>query len=138
MYQSARPRFSGPKADLVSWQWARLALAQEIRKSLDWATQLLAHGQVSVSEALALVQLKTAEAARTHIQQRKRERESAIRMLIRIDSIGETLAERLISEFGSLEAMAEATPGQLQVVDGIGEKRARVIAKEIRKLISQG
>ncbi len=138
MYHPARPKFSGPRANLVSRQWARLALVQEVRRSLDWATELLVHGRVNVPEALALIQLKTAEAARTHIQQRKRERELRIRMLTRIDGIGQALAERLISEFGSLEAIAEAMPEQLQVVDGIGEKRARVIAKEIRKLISQG
>jgi len=135
MSHLARPRFSGPRADLVSERWARSVLSREIWKSLHRTTQMLARGQVHVPQAIALIQAETAEATRTHIQQRERERERKVRLLMEIDDIGKKSAESLIKEFGSLEAIAGATLEQLQAVDNIGEKRAQAITKGIRKLI---
>jgi len=102
------------------------------------AAQLMAYGEMGVSEAIALIREKTARATIASIQRRKTKRELDIGKLTKIKGIGKKTAERLISEFGSLEAIAKATLEQLQAVPGIGEKRAKVIARGVRKSIRRG
>jgi ERCC4-type nuclease len=126
---------SYPQYELVAEQRARLAVARAFRKEFDLAAQLIAYGEMGVSEVIALIRAKTARATIASMQRRKTKRELDIRKLTKIKGIGKKTAEHLISEFGSLEAVAKATLEQLQTVPGIAEKRAKVIARGVPKLI---
>jgi ERCC4-type nuclease len=55
--------------------------------------------------------------------------------LMQIEGIGPVLAERLYDEFGSLEAIVQATPERLMLVEGIGEVRLQTIPEDVRVLM---
>lgn len=135
MRDTIRPRFSGPFAAQVSREWARIKLGQEIRKRLNWATELVASGQVDVREAVELIRLHTVRTATNGTRWRQMQRGFAIRRLEALDGIGDKLAERLIDRFGSLESIARATIEQLGAVPGVGEKRANIIVTHARELL---
>jgi diadenylate cyclase len=56
------------------------------------------------------------------------------RLLSGIQRLPPTVLERLISHFGSLQALLAATASDLQEVDGIGEARARVVREGLSRL----
>jgi diadenylate cyclase len=56
------------------------------------------------------------------------------RVLRRIPSLPATVVNRLVERFTALAAIARATEEQLDEVDGVGARRARVIAEGLRRL----
>src|SRR5258708_14585473 len=121
----------------INLELARLKMAQELRKRFDLATELLALGQVSVSEALEMIQTKTAEEYINRSQEEKREKKLQLLILTKIEGIDMPLAEDLIDEFVSLDAIAQATSEEMENVPGIDKNRAEEIIKEVSKLVSQ-
>jgi N utilization substance protein A len=64
-----------------------------------------------------------------------KEKESQIREL---KGVGEKLADNLIAQgFGSVEALAEATPGDLTEIEGIGEKKAAKLIQTAREYLEE-
>lgn len=55
------------------------------------------------------------------------EDEWKIYVLSSIPEVGEVLAKRLLQKFGSIQAIANASIHQLMSVEGIGEKKAKII-----------
>ncbi len=129
------PRNSGLQA--IDLELARLKMVQELRKRFDLATELLALGQVTVSDALEMIHTRTAEEYINRSQEEKREKKLQLLILTKIEGIDMPLAEDLIDEFGSLEAIARATSEELENVPGIDKNRAGEIVKEVSKLVSQ-
>lgn len=119
----------------IERELVRLRIAQELRKRLDLAIELLALGQLTSSEALDLIQSKTAEEYITRVQEEEKERKLQILLLTNIEGIDILLAEDLIDEFGSLEAITKATPKELEMVPGIDKSKARLIVRELPKLV---
>lgn len=70
----------------------------------------------------------TAEALDLHVSPR------GYRMLARIPRIPPAVLERLIEHFGSLQNLLAATAADLQVVDGVGESRARSVREGLSRL----
>ncbi len=122
---------------LINEELARLEIALEHRKRLDWATELRALGQLSASDALASIFSSTAEEYINRSQEENRAKKLQLLLLTKIEGIDMSLAEDLIDEFGSLEAIAQAIPEEFENVPGIDKNRAEVIIKEVSKLISQ-
>jgi len=135
MNTTIMPRKLGPQANPIELELARLRIAQELRKRFDLATELLALGHLTVSEALDLIQSKTAEEHITRVQEEEKERKQQILLLSKIEGIDVLLAEDLIDEFGSQEAIAEATPKELEIVPGIDKSKAEEIVRELPKLM---
>ena len=64
-----------------------------------------------------------------------KEKESQIREL---KGVGEKLADNLIAQgFGSVEALAEATPEELTEIEGIGEKKAAKLIQTAREYLEE-
>ena len=57
------------------------------------------------------------------------EDEWKVYVLSSLPLVGEKMAESLLSHFGSIERVAQANPVELRKVEGIGEKRAKLIFK---------
>ncbi len=55
------------------------------------------------------------------------EEEWKIYTLASLPYVGEKLAKKLLERFGSIEGVARASVGELKRVEGIGEKKARII-----------
>jgi len=51
-----------------------------------------------------------------------------------VPSLPGTVVNRLVERFGTLRSLAGATESQLDDVDGVGARRARVIAEGLRRL----
>jgi ERCC4-type nuclease len=135
MNSTLTPRNSGLQA--IDLELARLKMVREMRKRFDQATELLALGQITVSDALELIHSTTAEEYRNRIQEEERKKESQLLVLTKIKGIDTLLAEDLIDEFGSLQAIAQATPEELEIVPGITKPKAKKIVKELPKLMEQ-
>ena len=135
MNSTSAPRNSGLQA--IDLELARLKMVREMRKRFDQAAELLALGQITVSDALGLIQSTTAEDYRNRIQEEERKKESQLLVLTKIKGIDTLLAEDLVDEFGSLQAIAQATPEELEIVPGINKTRAKEIVKELPKLMGQ-
>lgn len=56
------------------------------------------------------------------------------RLLAGIPRVPPAILERLISHFGSLQGLLAATAADLQLVDGVGEQRARVVREGLSRL----
>ncbi|KAB1443448.1 excinuclease ABC subunit UvrC [Pseudodesulfovibrio senegalensis] len=67
-------------------------------------------------------------------QRRARKKRMLDSALLDMPGIGEKTARILWDRFGSLEAMLEATPDQLQEIDGIGRKRALRIHEQLSEI----
>jgi ERCC4-type nuclease len=135
MNSTSAPRNSGLQA--MNLEVARLKMVREMRKRFDQAAELLALGQITVSDALELIHSTTAEEYRNRIQAEERKKESQLLALTKIKGIDTLLAEDLIDEFGSLQAIAQATAEELEIVPGINKTRAKEIVKELPKLMGQ-
>ncbi len=116
---------------------ARLKMDRALRQRADLAAELLALDQITVSEALDMSFSRTAEEYLNRSETVKREKKLQLLILTTIEGIDMPLAEDLINEFGSLEAIAEATPEKLEIVPGIDKNKAEKIVKEVSKLVSQ-
>src|SRR6266566_812973 len=99
--------------DAIDLELARLKIVQEMRKRFDYAAELLALGQITVPDALEWIRSATAVEHENRIQEEKRKKESQLLVLAKIKGIDTLLAEDLIDEFGSLQAIAQATPEEL-------------------------
>ena len=121
--------------DAIDLELARLKIVQEMRKRFDYAAELLALGQITVPDALEWIRSATAVEHEHRIQEEKRKKESQLLVLAKIKGIDMLLAEDLIDEFGSLQAIAQATPEELEIVPGINKTRAKEIVKELPKLM---
>ena len=123
--------------DAIDLELARLKIVQEMRKRFDYAAELLALGQITVPDALEWIRSATAVEHENRIQEEKRKKESQLLVLTKIKGIDTLLAEDLIDEFGSLQAIAQATPEELGIVPGINKTKAKEIVKELPKLMGQ-
>ncbi|MCT4661183.1 MAG: DNA integrity scanning diadenylate cyclase DisA [Tissierellales bacterium] len=56
------------------------------------------------------------------------------RILAKIPRLPNSVLEKLIEAFGSFQSLIEADTDQLEEVDGIGEKRAKIIADKLMRL----
>jgi DNA integrity scanning protein DisA with diadenylate cyclase activity len=126
----------GSRVSPIELELARSKIARELRKRLNIASELLALGRVSISEALEMIQSKTAEEYMTRAQEEDKAKKQQLYLLTRIEGVDSLLAEDLLDEFGSLEAINKATPDELTIVPGIDIKKARKIARELPKIIS--
>ncbi len=135
MNSTPAPRNSGLQA--IDLELARLKMVREMRKRFDQSAELLALGQITVSDALEWIHSATAVEHENSIQEEKRKKESQLLVLTKIEGIDTLLAEDLIDEFGSLQAIAQATPEELEIVPGINKTRAKEIVKELPKLMGQ-
>lgn len=135
MNTTTLPNNFGRQASPIELELARSKIAREFRKRFDSATELLALGQVTVSEALDLIQLKTAEEYISRAQEEEKEKKLQVLLLTNIEGVDILLAEDLIDEFGSLEAISKATPDELGIVPGIDKNKAKKIVRELPKLM---
>jgi diadenylate cyclase len=55
-------------------------------------------------------------------------------VLSKIPRLPEHVVERVVSAFDGLEAVAQASQGELESVDGVGAMRAREIREGLRRL----
>ena len=122
--------------DATELELARLKIVLEMRKRFDHAAELLALGQITVPDALEWIHSVAATEHENRIREEKRKKESELLVLTKIKGIDTLLAEDLIDEFGSLQAIAQATPEELEIVPGINKTRAKEIVKELPKLMS--
>jgi NAD-dependent DNA ligase len=133
MNSTPAPRHSSLQA--IDLELARLKLNREMRKRFDQAAELLALGQITVPDALEWILSTTAVEHENRLQEEERKKESQLLVLTKIEGIDTLLAEDLIDEFGSLQAIAQATPEKLEIVPGINKTRAKEIVKELPKLM---
>jgi ERCC4-type nuclease len=59
----------------------------------------------------------------------RRPADPRVPLLLNIPGLGPAIARRLLARFGTIRALAAASPGELAVVDGVGSKRARAILR---------
>lgn len=78
--------------------------------------------------ALALGYPSTADSLELHVKSR------GYRALRRIPSLPATVMNRLVERFHALAALASASERQLDEVDGVGARRAHIIAEGLRRL----
>lgn len=78
--------------------------------------------------AAALGYPATADVQEHHVRSR------GYRILRRIPSLPASVVNRLVDRFSALVVLARATEEQLDEVDGVGARRARVIAEGLRRL----
>ena len=55
------------------------------------------------------------------------------RQLVHVPRLPHKVAEKLVSEFGSLEGLLDATEEELDEVDGVGQARARAIQRNLER-----
>ena len=82
---------------LINQELARLDLALEHRKRLDWAIELRALGQKSVSDALASIFSRNAEEYINRSQEENRAKKLQLLLLTKIEGIDMSLAEDLMA-----------------------------------------
>ena len=86
------------------------------------------------SEALYLVQRLRDEAHRFAITQQRARRKRDIRtVLAEIPGLGEARIKALLKHFGSVAALREATPEQIQELPGIGAKLAQTVHSHLAR-----
>jgi len=86
------------------------------------------------SEALYLVQRLRDEAHRFAITHQRARRKRDIRtVLAEIPGLGEARIKALLKHFGSVAALREATPQQIEELPGIGEKLAHTIHSHLAR-----
>ena len=119
---------------LAAKRRARLQLAERFTNQLENAVELLARGQIDEDEAIEMIHQYSAISFKEQSRNRQQERTQKILLLTLIDSIDVNLAKVLISEYGSLEAISQAEPGELQRIGKISNRKARTILKELKKL----
>ncbi|MEI7624405.1 MAG: helix-hairpin-helix domain-containing protein, partial [Actinomycetes bacterium] len=56
------------------------------------------------------------------------------RMLSRIPRLPETIVDRIVAKFGSLDVLMSATESELESVEGVGDQRARAIRDGLLRL----
>ena len=59
------------------------------------------------------------------------------RVLNKIPKMPASIIEKIISAFGSLQTVCDATVAELDDVDGIGERRAKIINQSLKRLQEQ-
>ena len=59
------------------------------------------------------------------------------RVLNKIPKMPASVIEKIIDAFGSLQIVCNATAAQLDDVDGIGERRAKIISQSLKRLQEQ-
>lgn len=112
---------------------ARVDTRRKLRHEFDDIVKLLTQGQIESQEAITLLRSQSAEIGL--LKRGDRERKYHIRLLSKLPDIGVKVAQKLLDEFGSLQAIVNATPEELQTVDGIGSKRAQTVSNELKKLV---
>ena len=55
----------------------------------------------------------------------------------KIPKMPASIIEKIISAFGSLQTVCDATVAELDDVDGIGERRAKIINQSLKRLQEQ-
>ena len=103
-----------------------LKRASVVRFLLSDMTQEQILDEMAVAEALGFT--PSADVLETHLRSR------GYRALRRIPSLPATVINRLVERFAALSAIARASESQLDEVDGVGARRARVIADGLRRL----
>ena len=129
------PNNLNSQASPIEVEVARLKINQALRRRYELVAELLALGHLTPPEALALIQSKTAEKHIARIQQEEKEKKLRILLLTNIEGIDIPLAEDLLDEFGSLKAIASATPEELAIVPDIDKNKAKEIARRLPKLM---
>ncbi len=72
--------------------------------------------------------LTAAEQAEQHLRSRGH------RVLAQIPALPVSVVGRIVTRFGTLPAIVRATPGELDAVDGVGERRARAIVEGLARV----
>jgi diadenylate cyclase len=57
------------------------------------------------------------------------------RMLSRIPRLPESIVDRIVAKFGSLDVVMSASEADLESVEGVGDQRARAIKEGFARLV---
>jgi len=114
--------------DTAGWDVPAIALAKAeervvtAERSYEWPSD---------APQLHLLQRVRDEAHRFAVQYHETVRDEVSTPLDDISGVGPETRKRLLERFGSVAGVRAATPGELQQIEGIGEQRARRIAKHL-------
>jgi len=61
-------------------------------------------------------------------------RKTDLEVLIELKGAEEEIARALFDRFKSIERIKKLTPAELQIISGIGKKRAKLLHDQLRKL----
>lgn len=123
----------------------QLSVALDVLDEYDWEVPVVAiakatetvyaaSGTYEWDEAapqLHLLQRVRDEAHRFAVQYHQTIRDDIDSILSDVPGIGETLGKRLLSRFGSVKGIRDASPEELTEVDGIGTEAARTITTRL-------
>jgi len=106
---------------------------------LDWGVPVVpafsrAHSAVVLARLHARARLGKEGGAKPVFKPRAESpEEEALRVAASLPGVGPSLARRLLARFGTLQALANASLGELMEVEGVGEARARKIFEAFRR-----
>lgn len=123
------------KKSIARERKAQVDARRELRKGFDQVINLITLGILRPEEAMDYVRNKNSNVDVNRISVRKKEYQ--LKLLQTIPGIGKSLAEVLLEEFGSLEAIADAKSEDIQMINGIAQAKARAIKENINGLLSE-
>lgn len=116
----SRNALLGAYASVITDFGAGIFFTRNVQSTAELIVAIAKHEQFGNKEISMFAKRKAFTIAQTQ--------ESVIEML---PMVGPKMAKKLLSHFGSIEAIARATEKELLEVEGLGEKKAKVIRKII-------
>lgn len=123
------------KASIPREKKAQIDARRELRKGFDHVINLITLGFLRPEEAMDYVMSR--DSSPNTDRKLVRGREYKLKLLKTIPGIGDNLAGVLLREFGTLEDIANAKIEDIQMINGIGEKKAKTIKENINNLLDE-
>jgi hypothetical protein len=125
------PIFTGPQAERAARVYARYDFATRILESIETIGDQLRFRVIGNPQLVELIDIEGIEILPASMGSWSRD--DLFTFLSKIDGIGPTIANTLVSKYGTIDSLLVATVEDLDKLPFIGEKRAYQILSNIKR-----